>query len=348
MNLTQLLLSQSHKDLLERKKSLSISCNTHSKMQLIEEIIQKLLNPDYIMESWNSRTESEKNILIHLAFRTVSISPVEELFSFCKSKHRQNPMNDLNILKREGWLYLDGGNWIIPIELSKWLKSYFENETEKTSIFIPTPCSSRIPFIDDVFTFMDYIEEREIRLTKSKAIHKQDLIAILRQLTAGEEVPKDKWRFGYGRHFHSYPNQFSLLYDFCFEQGWIREEESLVVTKKWEKGQQLSINELLDRLHRCYMNIYKRPIRSLKSIMAIIYSTIKEKVAVEEEMVINLLKPIIDEYYFDSVESIITIRVLEMLVYQQILMKTYIDGQNYYSLQPRVTKQQQIKKLDFI
>ncbi|MCD8511436.1 MAG: hypothetical protein LRY73_17280, partial [Bacillus sp. (in: Bacteria)] len=59
------------------------------------------------------------------------------------------------------------------------------------------------------------------------------------RLTEKEEIPSEQWRFGYGRHFNVYPDCFSLLYDFCYNQGWIMEEEMLVVGPAWEEGQEL-------------------------------------------------------------------------------------------------------------
>ncbi|UCZ54791.1 hypothetical protein LGQ02_08615 [Bacillus shivajii] len=333
MNLTQILLSQPHNELIERKKSLSISCNVHSKQQLTEEIVQKLLCPDYISKSWNERLDRERNLLTYMAFRPALSYQIEELFSFYQKEERKCLIDDLGNLKRTGWLFEDKYGWMLPQELENWIKHHYKNELQKTSLFIPSDDDHDISFIDDLFTFMDFVSDRNVRLTKKKTIYKRELMLLLSELTQNEQLPDEKWRFGYGRHFDTYPDKLSLLYDFCFEQGWITEGTTLSVTKAWEKGQSYSVNEMLERLNRCYINIYKRAIPNIKDLLNMLIFALEPKIAVEEETIKSVLLPLVRKYYFDSREDIITKRILKMLVYQQFLKETVIDGQVYYTLQ---------------
>ncbi|MBU9723935.1 MULTISPECIES: hypothetical protein [Bacillaceae] len=345
MNLVQVLLSQPQSELIKRVKSLGLTCNAHSRQELTEELTKALLHKETTLGQWNALHEEEQNLLLQMSFSINVFYPLDELYGRLKKSQRSNLPTQLQKLKEKGWIFEDNNNnYIVPKELKDWVVHNFIEKLRQYSIFMPDDKTNDFNFINDLFVFMDYVEETKIRLTRNGTIYRKQLMNILSQLSRVEEIPNEQWRFGYGRHYHCYPDNFSLLYDFCFGQNWLKEETELLITPRWEKGQELSVKEILDRVFRSYVQLYKRAIPQLPFIIEVLNSVLTRENAIEEGDLINSLKGFVDPYYYDEVESIIKNRILNMLHYIHFLTIQELDGCKFYYLHPRISNEKENNK----
>ena len=335
MKLIQVLLSQPQSELVSRIRNLGINCNTHSRQQLTEELIKVLLNVGRTKSEWMNLKQSEQNILLQMCYAPFQITYSEtELFTLLKKTQRDEYIDVKNSLKNKGWLYKDvGGNWVLPQELKELIHHFTNCELKETAIYLPEIQRNSLTIIDNLFLFMDYIEANKVRLTKNNIMHKHELTTILNQLSPKEKVPEEQWRFGYGRHYYFYPDCFSFLYDFVFEQGWIEETAGILgITDKWERGQLLSVNELLERVYRTYKGLYKRTIPQLSFITEILLKNLDHGEALEKKSLAAFLEKFVDSYYYDNSTTIVEKRIINMLIYINFLRTVTIDGSSYVSL----------------
>ncbi|MFA9556162.1 hypothetical protein ACERII_02480 [Evansella sp. AB-rgal1] len=337
MKLIQVLLSQPQKELVSRVKQLNLQCNAHSRQQVTEELSKALLNKDRLTKSWEQLSMSEKHLLLQLCYRTsLQFISSDELKICLKKDDRGEFDNIVGTLKGNGWIYQDANYyWVLPLELQSWLHKKMYEDWSEEFLIVPQNKSAPYSAVNDVYRFLEIVSDKKIALTKNNIIYKKELTYILSQLSKKELLPDEKWRFGYGRHFQVYPDCFSFLYDFCFEQGWIRETDQLIVTKKWQKGQGLSVNELLNRMIRSYTKLYRRAIPQLPFIIEMTEKLLGNGDAIEKESFILRIKEYIDSYYYDKPRNIAEKRILQLLEYIHFLSSSKINGSTYLFLHPR-------------
>ncbi|MDQ0257462.1 hypothetical protein J2S74_004920 [Evansella vedderi] len=337
MKLMQVLLSQPQKELVKRIKNIGITCNLHSKQQVTEELTNFLLDSERVEENWGALGEIERDLLLHMCYSPsiMAVSPYE-LHTYLKREDRDSFQIVLESLMDKGWIYQDDANsLILPQELREYIHQIYINGWIEHSIYIPLKDELSYDIIQDLFEMMDFIDSKKIPLTKNQTIYKKDLTNILQLLSKKEELPTEQWRFGYGRHYNVYPDYFSLLYDFSYDQGWLEEGESLLTTKNWETGQELHMNELLDRLLRFYIRLYRRPIPQLPFIIELFKRILSRGDAIEKCQLIERIKDFVDPYYYDKPPVIVEKRIINMLCYIHFLSSTEIDGCEYIFLHPR-------------
>lgn len=331
MKLLQILLSQPQKELVSRVKNLGITCNTHSRQQLTEALSKQLLDKEEVSSAWDNLNKQEKHLLLQMSCHPAVFSlSSDELKTCLKRDDREEFLSVLTSLKQKGWIYEDDYNsLLLPQELKEYVHKIVINEWAEDCIIVPQTKQQEYTVIQDLFEFMDIIEAKVIPLTKNKTIYKKELTNILSKLNDKETFPSDQWRFGYGRHFNAYPDRFSLLYDFCYTQGWIVESEKLEVGKEWATGQQLHVKELLDRIQRFYVRLYRRPIPQLPFVIELMKMSLKNGRAVEKQKLIERINGFVDPYYYDKPESIVEMRIINMLLFINFLSKEEIDGIQY-------------------
>ncbi|SDY87619.1 hypothetical protein SAMN05421736_10455 [Evansella caseinilytica] len=339
MKLMNILLTQPQTELVNRVKALGLTCDAHSRQQLTEQLAKALLNKAHAEKEWQEMKTAEQQLLTQMSYGSMFASyTTNELFTCVKRSERAQFDRIVESLKSKGWIYREAsGVWHLPLELKDWIKNYTYQVFRQHFILFPDAGTSRSDIIGDLFQFMEHLAENGVRLTKNKTIHKKELAAILRSQSKQEEIPAEKWRFGYGRHFYYYPDRFSFLYDFCCDQGWIDEGENLEVTPAWDSGQEISVNELLERLCRFYLRLYSRVIPQLPFLLELIRGVFPDNEGMEEQQLIFLLKQYIDPYYYDEPETIIKIRIIQMLEYIGVVEIKEMDAAKYVLLQPRST-----------
>ncbi|UTR09637.1 hypothetical protein MM300_17330 [Evansella sp. LMS18] len=344
MNLTEVLLSQPQSELVSRVKAMGVSCNLYSRQELAESLINELLNEELALQKWEKLEPAGQQLLLPFVYCTFHYSFTDsELITFINKSERGKFESLITTLKENGWIYkTEKGGWLLPDELRRKIHSFVCRKLSDTFIYIPVSKNdSTARIINDLFLFMEYLEERPVKLSKNKIINKRELEKILNLLSMGEKPPEEQWRFGYGRYFNYYPDCFSLLYDFVFSQGWISEAgDKLAVTEKWEAGQNLSLNEILDRLMRLYISVYKRAVPSLPFIVNMLSQGLSSEMAAAKKDAAEFLEKYVEVYYYDTPADIVEKRLFKVLEYIGFLSCTVLDGCSYITLAQRKNSSQ--------
>ncbi|MFC5699908.1 hypothetical protein ACFPVX_01330 [Cohnella faecalis] len=172
---------------------------------------------------------------------------------------------------------------------------------------------------DDLIRLLRYARDNDAPLTSEGILYKRQLGQLLELMSIGEQVPaKGGWRFGYGRRIRDYPERFSLLYDFAWYNGFIREEfERLVVTEEGHRAAEAKGTLDPAPLYRLWLRLYKGPIPNLLSLVQWVSRLGTEWVTVSSLR--EVLLPLIRPYYYDTPQDVLERRVLAMMVHLGLL-----------------------------
>ncbi|MDF2963534.1 MAG: hypothetical protein K0S39_5269 [Paenibacillus sp.] len=169
--------------------------------------------------------------------------------------------------------------------------------------------------VDDIRHFLHFVGQQETVLTAENFMYKRYLQQVLDRLSVKEEpVGKTAWRFGYGRMFKEYPNRFSFIYDYCYYQDLITEHNQVLALS--EKGRERLTGdqkEDLLQVYRFWLRLYKGAIPNLQSLVFWLEKLTKTWVTVES--VKTALVPLVRPFYYDSPDSILEQRILQMMMH---------------------------------
>jgi hypothetical protein len=173
--------------------------------------------------------------------------------------------------------------------------------------------------VEDINKFLNYVHHHTVELTSEGTMYKRSQQQILETFNVKEElVGKGGWRFGYGRKIKDYPNRFSLIYDYCYYNGYIHEGEgALILSPDGEAF--LAEGRMTDpsALYQFWLKLYKNPIHNVQSLVHWIDRLAGGWVTLDtlSRVLTNLIKP----YYYDTPDSILRHRVVLMMMHQGLL-----------------------------
>ncbi|WP_164472703.1 hypothetical protein [Cohnella candidum] len=172
---------------------------------------------------------------------------------------------------------------------------------------------------EDLTVFLKYVRDNDCPLSVDGVLYKRQLGQVLELMSVREEGPgKTGWRFGYGRKFRDYPDRFSLLYDFAYYEGLIRENpDRLIVT---EEGLNTADGQRrIDpaELYRFWLRVYKGPIANLTALVQWVNRLSAAWTTVSS--LFEVLRPLIRSYYFDQEQDVLERRVLGMMMHLGLL-----------------------------
>ncbi|WP_026689497.1 hypothetical protein [Alteribacter aurantiacus] len=306
-----------------------------SRQRCVERVIRSITDVSNRTKSLNKLDRCGKQLVIFTS-QSIHIEwQYHELVGLVTKSEKENVPRSISILEREGWLFpTTKGKWTIPDELKKIVTMLLKKSSQDDIVYIPnTEVKEDLTILFDLYSFMDEVSEKKFVLTNQQTIGKLQLKSLLKKMEYKEEVPNEQWRFGYGRHFYHYPDRFSLIYSFAFTNGWIKEEDVLVVTKEWSKAEELSTSQFMKRFILAYIKEYSRAIPQLPYLLKLIrlYLNRQEK-ALEKDALVSLITPYVDSYYYDDARQIVEKRILAMLVHLDLLLEKRIGDEVYYTL----------------
>ncbi len=338
MNLVDVLLFQDRNQLLKLANDRNGSLNINSKRELIEVLYPTLMNFELISKRFSQLSYDAQKIALLLCYSDQLFLSKEELNGFVPDVTKTVFSGLLEELIVNGFLFhCADRNYVLPQQIKGQLLRLIVMKLEAQSIILPSSLCmpTEITVIHDLFSFIDYAIEKPLPLTKNGVIHKKDFQEIMRQFLQKEVLPNEQWRFGYGRRFFHYPDRFSLLYDFCYYNGWTIENEGLLcVTASAEELFEMKLNDLMTRIITYWLKLYSRPIPTIRLLFRILLDSLKDGEGIEEEALISLFSPFVKEYYFDASCDLIKKRFLNMLVSLNILTKIELDSFLGYTVGP--------------
>ena len=172
---------------------------------------------------------------------------------------------------------------------------------------------------DDVRQLLNFVHHNEIPLTSEGVMYRRSVLQILELFGVKSSFPaRGEWRFGYGRRIKDYPNRLSLLYDYCYYNGWIAETSTvLTLTASGRERQALLLPEQPDKLYQFWIRLYRGPIPNIRSIIHWIDKLSHRWVNAEDLK--NALTPYIKPFYYDQPETILEQRMLGMMMHLGLL-----------------------------
>lgn len=127
-------------------------------------------------------------------------------------------------------------------------------------------------------------------------------------------VVKTAWRFGYGRRYLEYPIRFSFIYDYCYYHDLIIETDThLKLSEKGLNRITMGGQEDLFEIFKFWLWLYKKAIPNLQSIAQWIDCLTSQWIVTST--LSHVLCPLIKPFFYDSAESIISARIIQMMMH---------------------------------
>lgn len=322
--------------LLKAQQQLANNCNHHSKKEMIEVLFPALINSNLLKDRFEQLSDDEKKVLLQVCYDKRIFYAIEEISAFIPRSQKDRCEEFIRRIINIGFLFqCSNDRYIMPIQLKRETVQLFKQPFKEQVLFVSfsTERDKSIYVVNDLITFIDYVSEAPLSLTKNGSMYKKDFSAIMNRFEVKEVLPTEQWRFGYGRRFNQYPDRFSLIYDYCFKNRWIKEENGyLMVTSQAERLDDLSVSDLLSRLLNYWLKVYKEPVPMIPYLFRFITELLEEGDAIEEDVITDLLLPFVEEYYYDKKDVIIKGRFLKMLEHFQIVTSSEISNLRCYTI----------------
>lgn len=302
---------------------------THSKHELIQALLLNMQRPAW----WEARSQrasrSELRFWKLLIFDSRKHFNFEELLG--KARQALQDQNDnprilvANAVKAglifPGVSHRDRSLYLVPQAIRKQMISVLHSRHVEEMLCEQTPTAYRDEqhcLSADLERFLKYVGEHDVRLTVDGAIYRQDLQAILDRMVIEEAtVDKKRWRFGFGRRYHLYPDRFSLLYDYAYVQGYIAEHGSALRLTTSLQGKNISGGQEGEELYHFWLRLYRKPIPALPLIVKWIHLF-----ACSDWIQLEQLRHSLDEwlpaYYYMNTESLFSL-LLKMLTHLGVI-----------------------------
>jgi hypothetical protein len=330
MNLADMLSYADIHDLSRIAGTYNCDCNGHSKNELIQSILATVSRKDVFESQVTGLSIEDIRFLNSLIFDKRGSFSIEELIArvqqsrFIKEEtDAWNPREMITRFRQRGWLFNGYSRdtrylFQVPNDLKRRFSDALAKQFQQHIVPTEEPGVYRDEqklIMDDIRSFLLFVRDQEAILTAENYMYKRQLQQILDRLSVKEEqVGKTAWRFGYGRMFKEYPNRFSFIYDYCYFQDWITEHNQvLALSAKGREHVESGLSDDLLQVYRFWLRLYRGAIPNLQSLVVWLdkLSTTWITVASLKEALVPLIRP----FYYDSPESILEQRILQMMMH---------------------------------
>lgn len=330
MNLADMLSYADIQDLSRIARTYNCDCNGHSKNELIQSILSTVNRREVFERQVVDLSIEDIRFLDSLIFDQRGSFSLEELIArvqrsrFVKEEDDGwNPRDMISRFKQRGWLfngYSQNTKYLfqVPNDLKRRFSDALTKQFQKQLVLTNEPVVYRDEqklIVDDIYHFLHYVLQNEAVLAADNTMYKRQLQQVLDRLSVKEEpVGKTAWRFGYGRLFKDYPNRFSLIYDYCYYADLITEHNQvLALTDKGKERVNQGQREDLLQVYRFWLRLYKGAIPNLQSLVHWLERLTRSWVTAESLK--SALLPLIRPFYYDTPESILQQRILQMMMH---------------------------------
>ncbi|MEK8127380.1 hypothetical protein WMW72_05570 [Paenibacillus filicis] len=331
MNLADMLSYADIHDLGRIAGTYACECNGHSKHELIQSILSRVGRRDVLDQFVEELSIEDIRFLNSLLFDQRGSFSIEELIArvrqsrFVQDEQQPdwNPRDMIARFKHRGWLfngYSQQTRYLfeVPSDLKRKFIAALSKRFEQTLVRTGEPAAYRDEqklLADDILGFLRILHGQELMLTGELVMYKRNLQQILESLAVREEpVGKTAWRFGYGRMYRDYPSRFSFIYDYCYFNDYVTEHHQvLALTERGREVVEAGLKEDPVQLFRFWLRLYKGPIPGLQSIVHWLNTLSSGWMTLAS--VKNTLGPLIRPFYYDTPDSILEQRILQMMMH---------------------------------
>lgn len=306
-----------------------IDVTSNSKHDLMQRLLRDMQHPRWWREQTEALAAAEKRFWQLLLLDSRDTFNVEELVG----KGRQalagkegNPRALVAQAMRAGLLFpcvsrSDRSLYRVPRDVQTYVVRALRDGLLSRAIHTEQPAAYRdeqLLFVHDLVTFLTYVGQNDVRLTAGSAIYRRDLQALLAQMHVSEQpIVKTRWRFGFGRRYHQYPDRFSLLYDYAYYRGYIAElEQMLALTVSLREGQ-LAVETEAERVYNFWLRLYRKAIPTLPLIVKWLYVLASEEWVVLAKVRAHF-REWLTPFYYMSADDLLAL-VVKMLVHLGVI-----------------------------
>ncbi|GGK24753.1 hypothetical protein GCM10010965_16900 [Caldalkalibacillus thermarum] len=356
MKLLDCLLEQDIRELRHLASFYHCECNRHSKLELVQSIHFQLLHQQTCRSALQELGEELMSFVLFLAFQPKRTFALEELMTKGRlvqvvAGAKGKPEQWLAQLIKRGWLFVIRHachqQVEIPADVHQLLRQLLaEKLLRKVQPVEEKLLTQRKEFkirdeqqaiVEDLYRFLRFVASGRVPLTKAGVIHKRYQLQLFHSLAIPEDpLPKQRWRFGYGRRFPFYPNRFALIYDFCYAKGWIREQAgvlSLTLKGESQLADEPDEDDLRSQLTRFWLILYQQPIPALPFLYELLTTSLNGH-WIERGRVTSFLSQWLRAYYFDDVATLANERILGMMAHMGLLaiLTDEASGEQYVKI----------------
>ncbi len=305
-------------------------CSGNSKNELIQAILNTINRKESFNKYISEMTIEDIRFLNSMLFENKATYSLEDLTARA-SQARFTPAaggGDLSramisAFKQKGWIFNGYSHetkyvFQVPDDLKERachaLQWRFQSHLDRVEE-PPAYRDEQHVMADDMLYVLRYIAQEDVPLTTDGVIYKKVLNPLLDGMTVKElPISRGGWRFGYGRKFRDYPSRFSFIYDYCYYNGLIQEQDDQVhLTEKGQKLVAQNDKEDLGQMFRLWIRLYKGPI---PNIVAITHWVQRLSIRwITASSLIQCLSPMVKPFYYDTEETIIEQRILQMMMH---------------------------------
>jgi hypothetical protein len=312
--------------------------NTHSKHQLICSLLHRLGKSSELVRQMELLSQAEARFVELLVLDPSLSHTMEDLLAKGRAALGGNngePRSLIMAMLKRGWLFpgysfRTQNLYHVPSDLRQEIIQYLtEPHRRPEHLLAGMPSVYRdeqFLLVEDLSHFLRFVGREVVRLTQDGAIYKHQQKQLFKELAVPEEPVSGKEpRFGFGRRFHQYPDRFSLLYDYAYHQGYIREdEEGTLCLTEVGTGKMIDKEDEGKGLYRFWIRLYRRPLPHLPVLLRWV-ALLAHPGWIRLERVARAVHPWIAPYYYESEERLFD-RVVRMLVHLGV-MRMGMEGE---------------------
>lgn len=330
MNLADMLSYADIHELSRIARNYDCAGSTHSKNELIQSILSTLGRREWFESLVANLEQEDVRFLNALLFDRRKTFSLEELMARAslnqenKEEPAVNPRELISRFKQRGWLFSGYSQqtkylFQVPEDLKKRFSETLGRVFSRKLVYADGPPrvyrdeQDMLPA--DILAFLRLLGKQELPLNAEGFLYKRQLQHLLESMAISEEqVAKTAWRFGYGRRFREYPIRFSFLYDYCYYQGYIEEQGTVLrLTLRGEAAVEQSKKEDVAALYGFWMRLYRGPVPNLASIVHWIGELGGPWVTTAS--LADVICPLMKPYYYDTPRDIFEQRLVPMLTH---------------------------------
>jgi hypothetical protein len=340
MNIADMLSYADIKQLHRIADHYECNCNSRSKLELIQSILHRIHQRDLFEQMVEQFTLPEIRFLHSIQYERKDTFSIEDLLAKAQlSQHdlfrhdqehaSSRPAREMiSKFSSQGWLfqgYSQNTKYLYqaPRDLMNKFTEVLHQTYQRQLIYLehapPAYRDEQLLLCEDMVHFLKFLHLNTVELTVDGAMYKRFQQVLFEMFHVKEElVQKGDWRFGYGRKIHVYPHRLSFIYDYCFAQDWIKEENNqLQLSNKGISFLQSNQKPELSEIYTYWLYLYKKPIYNLSSLVTWISKLATRWVTMDSLSLI--LIPLMKPFYYDTPQSILHQRIVKMLMHQGIL-----------------------------
>lgn len=344
MNLADMLSFTDIKQLSRIAEHYNCDCSPHSKRELIQAILITINQRDIYENIFDHSSIYDLRFLNSLLFEQRNSFSIEELVARAElamftDEHCDDwdPREAIVTFKKRGWLFNGYSQhtqhvFQVPQDLKRKFSAILAARFEQHIVKVPDPDFYKDEaslLQDDMLHFLQYIGENDVMLTAEGSMYKRQLLQLLERMSVKEQlVEKEAWRFGYGRKFKYFPSRLSFLYDYCFQQQYIKEQHHVLqLTQKGRQRIAEPMKEDILLMYRYWLKLYSKPIKNLSSFVHWINKLAENWVAASslEHILCLYIKP----YYYDTAQTILEKRIMQMMLHLGLISIGHNDEYGY-------------------